>query len=118
MKNAHSSGDTITVPAPADVTSGVPFILGTLLCIPVTSAASGEDVAVQIAGAYSVKKLGSAVIAAGAMLHWDVSAGEFIVAATAAGDLENCAVAIEAAGNGTATVAARLCPGVGTVKAA
>lgn len=118
MNNKHSSGDTITVTAPSAVTSGVPFILGTLLCIPVTSAASGEDVAVQIAGAFSVKKLGTAVITAGAKLHWDVSAGEFIVAATATGDLENCAVAIEAAGNGTTTVAARLCPGVGTVKAA
>lgn len=118
MNNKHSSGDTITVTAPSAVTSGAPFVLGALLCIPVTSAASGESVAVQIAGAFSIKKLGTAVIAAGAKLHWDVSAGEFIVAATAAGDLENCAVAIEAAGNGTAAVAARLCPGVGAVKAA
>lgn len=117
MKNAHSSGDTITVPAPAAVTSGVPFILGALLAVPVTSAASGEPVAAQIEGAFTFPKLSTAVIAAGTMLHWDVSAGEFIVAASATGDLENCAVAIAAAGNGTTTVVAKLLPGAGAIKA-
>lgn len=118
MNNGHSSGATIQVPAPAAVTSGVPFILGHLLAVPVTTAASGELVAAQIEGAFTFPKLTTAVITAGAKLHWDASAGEFIVAASAAGDLENCAVAIEAAGNGVATVLAKLLPGVGTIKAA
>ncbi len=117
MNNAHSSGATIQVPAPAAVTSGVPFILGTLLAVPVTTAASGELVAAQIEGAFTFPKLSTAVIAAGAKLHWDASAGEFIVAASATGDLENCAVAIAAAGSGTTTVLAKLLPGVGAVKA-
>lgn len=118
MNNANSSGATIQVPAPTAVTSGVPFILGSLLAIPVTTAASGEMVAAQIEGAFTFPKLSTAVIAVGAKLHWDVSAGEFIVAASAVGDLENCAVAIAAAGNGATTVTAKLLPGVGTVKAA
>ena len=117
MNNAHSSGATIQVPAPAAVTSGVPFILGTLLAVPVTTAASGELVAAQIEGAFNFPKLSTAVIAAGAKLHWDASAGEFIVAASATGDLENCAVAIAAAGNGVTTVVAKLLPGVGAIKA-
>lgn len=117
MKNAHSTGDILTVVAPAAVTSGVPFLLGSLLLVPVTSAASGADVAASCEGVFTFPKLSTAVITAGAKLHWDVSAGEFIVASTAAGDLENCAVAVTAAGNGTTTVVAKLLPGVGAIKA-
>lgn len=117
MNNSHSSGNTVQIAAPSALTSGVPFILGTMLAVPVTNAASGDLVAAQIEGAFTFPKLSTAVIAAGAKLHWDVSAGEFIVAASATGDLENCAVALAAAGNGTTTVAAKLLPGVGAVKA-
>jgi len=117
MNNAHSSGDTITIPAPADVKSGVPFIYGTALAVPVTDAKLGVPVAVQIERAFVFPKLSSAVVAGGAKLHWDVSAGEFIVAATAAGDLENCAIAIAAAAAGESTVVAKLLPGVGAIKA-
>ncbi|MCW0398763.1 hypothetical protein NB688_000577 [Xanthomonas sacchari] len=119
MNNEHSIADTITVPAPAGgADSGIPFIYGTLLAIPVTDAAAGADVAVKIERAFVLPKLTSAVIAGGAKLHWDVSAGQFIVAAPANGDLLNCAVAIAAAGNGTTTVVAKLTPGVGSVQAA
>ena len=117
MKNAHSSGTTLTVTAPAAVTSGTPFVLGTLLLVPVASAASGADVAAHCEGVFTFPKLSSAAITAGAKLHWDVSAGEFIVASTAAGDLENCAVAVAAAAASTTSVVAKLLPGVGTVKA-
>jgi predicted RecA/RadA family phage recombinase len=117
MNNAHSSGDTWQIPAPAAVTSGIPFIYGSSLVVPVTSAAPGELVAVKPRGAFAIKKLSTAVIAGGAKLHWDTSAGEFIVAASASGDLENCAVAVVAAGSGEATVVADLLPGVGAIKA-
>jgi len=119
MKNAHSIADTITVPAPSGgAVTGVPFILGTVLAIPVTTAAQGVPVAVQIEHAFVLPKLSSAVITAGAKVHWDVSAGEVIVASTATGDLENFGIAIEEAGNGTTTVAVKLIPGLGTVKSA
>jgi len=117
MNNAHFSGDTWQIPAPAAVSSGIPFIYGSSLVVPVTSAAAGELVAVKPRGAFAIKKLSTAVIAGGAKLHWDTSAGEFIVAASASGDLENCAVAVVAAGNGEATVIADLLPGVGAIKA-
>ncbi|MGV8959211.1 MAG: DUF2190 family protein [Stenotrophomonas sp.] len=117
MNNSHSSGDTWQIPAPSALTSGVPFILGSVLAVPVTSAAVGELVAVQVKRAFTFPKLSTAVVAAGTKLHWDVSAGEFIVGATAAGDLENCAVACAAAGNGATTVVAMLTPGTGALKA-
>lgn len=119
MKNAHSTAATITVPAPSGgVVAGVPFILGTILAIPVTSAAEGVPVAVQIEGAFTLPKLSTAVIAAGVKLTWDVSAGEVIIASAAAGDLEAFGIAVGAAGNGTTTVIAKLTPGVGSVKSA
>lgn len=118
MKNAHSSGDTITVIAPADVKSGVPFIYGSALAVPVTDAKLGELVAIQIERAFAFPKLASAVITGGAKLHWDESAGQFVVAGTAVGDLENCAIAIGPAAAGETTVVAKLLPGVGAVKAA
>lgn len=117
MKNAHNSGDTITVPAPADVKSGVPFIYGTALAVPVTDAKLGELVAVQIERAFTFPKLSSAVVAGGAKLHWDAQGGQFVVAGTDAGDLENCAIAIAAAAAGETTVVAKLLPGVGAIKA-
>lgn len=121
MNNANRGGGTLRITGPA--TSGVPVIVGILLAIPVATLASGEigaaviDHGPETPGVFELPKLSTAVIAAGALLHWDVSAGEFIVAATATGDLENCAVAVEAAGNGTTTVKAKLLPGRGAVKA-
>lgn len=117
MLNAHSNADTITVPAPSGgATSGVPFILGTLLAIPVTDAAEGDPVAVQIERAFTLPKLSTAVIAAGEKVIWDVSAGQVIVASAAAGDLNNFGVAIAAAGNGVTEVPVKLTPGTGSVQ--
>ena len=117
MKNFVQEGDVITVTAAANLTSGTPFILGAMLAIPVTDIASGADGAAAVEGVFELPKLSTAVIAAGAALTWDVSAGQIIIASAAVGDLESCAVAIAAAGNGTATVLAKLTPGVGAVKA-
>ena len=113
MKNFNSLGNTITVPAPAAVTSGVPFIHGILLAIPVTDAASGDDVACCIEGVVELPKLSTAVIAGGAAVNWDSGAGEVIAAAGGAGDLNGFGVALIAAGNGTTSVKVKLTPGTG-----
>ena len=115
MNNAFSDGNTINITGPA--TSGVPLIVGTLLAIPVKTLASGEAGAAEIDGkAYVLPKLSTAVIAQGDKLIWDESANQVIVAAAANGDLNNFGVAMVAAGNGTATVVAKLTPGAGTVQ--
>lgn len=118
MKNSHFSGDTWQIPAPRDLKSGVAVVIGSVLAIPVTDAASGELVALQVERAFVLPKLAAAEIAAGTKLHWDVAAAQFVLTGTDAGDLENCAVAVEAAGAGTSTVLAKLLPGVGAIKAA
>jgi predicted RecA/RadA family phage recombinase len=116
-KNYKQPGNVIDITAGANLTSGTPVVVGTLLAVPLTDIANGDVGAAQIEGVFELPKLGTAVITAGAKLIWDVSAGQFIIASAATGDLDGCAVAIAAAGNGTTTVLAKLLPGNATVTA-
>lgn len=116
-KNKVQHGGNINFIASADVLSGGAVLIGTLLGVAITNVKSGDTGVAAIEEVWEFKKLSTAVITAGARLTWDVSASEFIIAAAATGDLENCAVAIAAAGNGVTTVRARLSPGCGTLKA-
>jgi len=121
MNNAHSDGNNITVPVPAPAggaTSGVPFAYGVLVAIPVTDAAAGEPVAAAIEGVFVLPKLSTANITGGAAVTWDISEDRVIIASPAAGDVNAFGVAIEAAANGTATVAVKLTPGAGSVQGA
>ncbi len=116
-KNYIKPGEHMSFTAGANVASGQAVVIGTLLGVALCAVLNGEKGEAAIEGVWELPKLSTAVITQGARLTWDVSAGEFIVASAAVGDLENCAVAETAAGNGVATVRARLCPGAGTVKA-
>lgn len=117
-KNYKFPGAVIDITAAANLTSGQAAIVGTLLAVALVDIPSGGKGSAQIEGVFELPKLPAAVVTEGAALHWDVSAGQFIVTATAVGDLENCAIAIAAAGNGTTKVLAKLAPGAGVVKAA
>lgn len=118
MKNYHQDGRVLDVTLAADVASGGIVSQGRLFGVAVTNGKSGDTIAVHVEGVVRLPKLGTAVIAAGAAVSWDVSAGEIIVASTATGDIENFGYAVEAAGNGTTEVLVRLCPGMGVPKAA
>jgi predicted RecA/RadA family phage recombinase len=67
MRNSIQPGDTLTIPAPADVLSGGVVIAGNLKGIAATDAASGAPVAVGVRGVFDLPKaavaftLGSAV---------------------------------------------------------
>lgn len=116
-KNYKFPGAVIDITAAANLASGQAAVVGTVLAVALVDIPNGSKGSAQIEGVFELPKLSTAVVTNGAKLHWDVSAGEFIVAATAAGDLENCAVAVAAAGNGATTVLAKLLPGAGAVKA-
>lgn len=118
MKNFIQDGEVINITAASDLTSGTAVAVGVLLAVPVTDIASGDVGAACINGVVELPKLKTADISAGDALTWDVSAGKFIVASAAIGDLENCAVAVEDAGTSAEAVRALLVPGNGTVKAA
>ena len=116
-RNYVNPGEHITFTAAADVASGDGVAIGILLGVALGAVATAAQGTAAIEGAWDLPKLSTAVITEGAPLIWDVSAGQFIVASAATGDLLNCAVALEAAGNGTTTVRAKLLPGAGSVSA-
>ncbi|QDH70854.1 DUF2190 family protein [Marilutibacter alkalisoli] len=110
MKNFNSPGNTITVIAPAAVTSGVPFIYGVLLAIPVTDAASGDPVASVVEGVVELPKATAADISGGDMVDWDGTGGEVVASG---GDLVGFGVAVDPAGVGVTTLRVKLTPGTG-----
>lgn len=118
-------GLTADYVAPAAIVSGAVVVMGAVVGAPVTvgvaldDIASGATGAVQIRGVFDIAKVSADVIAQGESVNWDTSASAIAKnAATAAtGDVEDCAIAMEAAGNGVTTIAVQLLPGRGLLKA-
>ncbi|UXA48521.1 DUF2190 family protein [Xanthomonas prunicola] len=118
MKNAYQDGRVLDVTLTAAVTSGGVIAAGKLVAIAVTDGAIGDTIAAHVEGVFALPKLPAAVFAVGAAVNWDIDAKQAIAAAGSAGDTNNIGYAIEAAGNGAATVLVRLTPGTATPVAA
>jgi predicted RecA/RadA family phage recombinase len=86
MNSFVKPGDTITLPAPADVDSGEVVQVGQIVGIAANEAASGEPVEVVRRGVFrdQPKEAGTAYVA-GDLIHWNGTA--FSAAAAAAGDV-------------------------------
>ncbi|HCL43701.1 MAG TPA: hypothetical protein DIC54_05455 [Pseudomonas sp.] len=117
-KNYKFPGAVIDIVAASALVSGQASIVGQLLAVALVDIPAGTKGSAQIEGVFELPKLPSATISAGAGLTWDSQGGQLIVTGADAGDLEHCAVAIAAAGTGSATVLAKLTPGSGSVKSA
>lgn len=113
--NYIQPGNVIDITAGATLTSGTPVLVGVLLCIPLTDIANAAVGSAQIEGVWNLPVATATVVAAGDVLTWDISAGEFIKGAGATGDCVGCAVAITAAASGVTQLAAKLCPGLGAI---
>lgn len=79
--------------------------------------ADTETGIVDIAGVYDMPKVSAGVIKAGEAVDWDatLSAIDDNQSTLASGDVGNCGVAMEDAGNGDTTVKVQLLPGVGVL---
>ncbi|HDS1089597.1 TPA: DUF2190 family protein [Stenotrophomonas maltophilia] len=117
-KNYKFPGAVIDIVATSALVSGQASIVGQLLAVALVDIPAGTKGSAQIEGVFELPKLPSATISAGAGLTWDSQGGQVIVTGADAGDLEHCAVAIAAAGAGSATVLAKLTPGSGSLKSA
>lgn len=71
MKNFIQEECSITIPAPAAVTSGKLVVVGSLVGVCSTDAANGADVAIQTEGVYSYAKAASLAISVGDKLYYD-----------------------------------------------
>ena len=98
-------GDTLTIPAPATVASGFPFIAGDIKGIALSDAASGAPVDVGCSGVWSLPKVGANAFTLGAKIYWDATAK---LATSTSGGNTLLGVAVAAAGSGAATVRIRL----------
>lgn len=73
MKNFIQPGDTITVPAPADVASGDGVLVGKLFGVANFDAKSGEPVEVSRSGVYELAKTSAQAWTIGALIYFDGS---------------------------------------------
>ncbi|WP_371055741.1 DUF2190 family protein [Rhodosalinus sp. K401] len=93
MKNFIQTGDTLTIPAPAAVTSGAVVIAGGLVGIAATDAESGADVAIATAGVFDLPKEAALEITLGDAVYWDADPGVVTTTAT-----DNTALGVAVAG--------------------
>lgn len=84
-ENILNSGQIITVPAPANVTSGQLVVVGTnIFGTAMATTASGQPVALYTGGVVDLRKLNGASTSAaiGANAHWDATNSNVTISAT------------------------------------
>lgn len=107
MKNFVQSGSVLSVTAPADILSGAGVQVGKLFGVAATDALSGAVVQIQTEGVFSLAKLSTDDVAAGDLLYWDAG-NDRLTKTAGTGSKLLAGVAVEAAGNGVATVKIKL----------
>jgi predicted RecA/RadA family phage recombinase len=105
MKNFVQEGKTITVTAPANVTSGQYVTVGAIRGVAAYSAASGEAVELVTEGVFTLPKVSADNILAGDVLYWS---GTACTKTAGTGSKPLVGVAVKAADSGVATVDAKL----------
>ncbi len=71
MKYFVQRGDVVTVPAPANVTSGKLVVISSLIGVAQKDAASGADVPLVTEGVFRYAKVSALAIAVGDKLYYD-----------------------------------------------
>ena len=104
-KNFIQAGDTLTIPAPAAVTSGGVVIAGAIIGVAQGDAASGASVDVKTSGVWELPKVGADVATLGVAIYWNSTSK--LATVTASGNTK-IGVAVEAAAASTGTVKVRL----------
>jgi len=71
MKNYIQPGKILDHVAAADLTSGVAFLMGSMLAVPQTDIATGETGSVSVCGVYEVAMDAADTASQGDLLYWD-----------------------------------------------
>lgn len=109
MRNYVNQGRTLTIPAPAAVSSGGVVVAGAIAGVANGAAAIGQLVDVEVEGVFVLPKVAALAIAIGDVVYWD-SANK-LVTKTASGNTK-LGVATTVAPNPSAVVSVRLVPTV------
>ena len=100
MKNFIQVGDVLDHTPVGAVASGAVVVIGARVGIAVANIAAGETGSLRVKGVAELAKLGTDVVAQGALLYWD--ADDFRLTTTASGNTL-AGYAAKAAGNGATT---------------
>lgn len=103
--NYIQPGDTVDLPAPADVEAGDGALIGSLYGVAQRNLASGEIGPFKTTGVYSLPKTSAQAWLAGAKVYWDNTAKNCTTTAT---DNTLIGAAVAAAANPSATGYVRL----------
>lgn len=106
MRNFVQHGDTLTVPAPADVVSGALVKVGVLVGVAGIDAAEGEDVPIKTTGVFDLPKTSAQAWTVGVAIYMIPATGLATTATTAGNVL--IGVAAAAAANPSPTGLVRL----------
>lgn len=105
MKNYVQKGDNLTLPAPYDVSSGDPALVGIVFGVAAGDALEGAPVDLVTRGVFTLPKVTANVFAIGAVAYWDNTAK--LITSTSSGNTR-VGAAVDAAGNGDGDVQIRL----------
>lgn len=107
MKNLVADGNTVTVAAPAAVTSGGGVLIGSMFGVAQADAAIGADAVIVTTGVFDLPKVGSQAWTVGVKVYWDNGNSRCTTVATS-NTLIGVAVAAVAGGAGDTTGRVRL----------
>jgi len=100
-------GDVLELTAPAALSSNDAFIIGNIFAVALEDAASGAQVSGAVEGVYEIPKLSTDNMTVGLKVNWNDTNKEVQLAA---GDLDDVATVVEAAGASTTVVKVKLTP--------
>lgn len=109
MKNYVDNGDTVTLAAPAAVSSGGGVLSGSLFGVAQNDAANGATVVIVTKGVFDLPKVGSQAWTVGAKVYWDNTNKRCTTVAT---DNTLIGVATEAVANGAGDTTGRVRLGI------
>lgn len=104
-QNYQSVGSMLTIPAPANVSSGGVVIVGNIAGVAQGDALSGASVDIAVTGIWRLPKVGANTFAVGASVYWD---GTAKLATSVTSGNTKIGTAVEVAGSGGVDVAVRL----------
>ena len=107
MKNYVQPGESITLTAAAAAASGEGVLVGSLFGIASGDAAIGDKLVLTTKGVFTMPKVSTDVMAVGAVVYWDDSAG-LVTTEDDTGTNPRVGLAVTAAGNPSGTVNVRL----------
>lgn len=107
MKNFVQKGETLTIAAPDDVTSGQIVAVGALIGVAAGDAASGDDMDLVTLGVFTLPKTSTDAVAVGDLVYFDAANG-VVTLDDDSGANALVGIAVTAAGNPSGQVNVKL----------